>query len=300
MGGPFAIGDPGRAPSRVVPVPDPAVPDRPDTVLDGFTLRGVRVRAASVRGLAHRCYGRTRQDDYAWRLTPDGRYLVLAVADGVSAGPHSHQAARIATGVGTDLVCQNPAYPHWPTVLHRVAVAVIQAARALGGAELDAAGAAELMATTVLYAVLDLVPDERGGHALELCSVGDTSAWLLSAEGRWWPHQPVKGAGEEVYSAAVRALPLADPLECTLVRDRLRPGQALFLMTDGVGDPLGDGTGEVGEVLAGLWREPPGELDFATQVGFARRSFDDDRTVLGVWPVSPPPASAGPGSAGPG
>jgi hypothetical protein len=50
-----------------------------------------------------------------------------------------------------------------------------------------------------------------------------------------------------------------------------------------VDTPLGAGTGEVGRVLADLWAAPPEMLDFAAQVGFARRTFDDDRTVVGVW-----------------
>ena len=61
--------------------------------------------------------------------------------------------------------------------------------------------------------------------------------------------------------------------------------QVLVLMSDGVGDPLGAGTGEVGQTLAESWRKPPYILTFAAQVEFARRSFDDDRTVIAVWPV---------------
>ena len=59
---------------------------------------------------------------------------------------------------------------------------------------------------------------------------------------------------------------------------------ALFLMTDGVADPLGAGSGEVGRVLGQWWAQPPNEFEFGAQAAFARRSFDDDRTVVGVWP----------------
>ena len=61
--------------------------------------------------------------------------------------------------------------------------------------------------------------------------------------------------------------------------NRARP---IFLMTDGVGDPLGRGDGPVGRFLATEWAEPPDMLSFAGQVAFARRSYDDDRTVVGV------------------
>jgi hypothetical protein len=66
----------------------------------------------------------------------------------------------------------------------------------------------------------------------------------------------------------------------------VRPGEVLVLMSDGVGDPLVDGAGEVGRVLSGAWRRPPRDVDFAAQVGFAKRTYDDDRTVVAVGPVS--------------
>ena len=46
---------------------------------------------------------------------------------------------------------------------------------------------------------------------------------------------------------------------------------------------LGRGDGPVGSFLAQMWKTPPDMLSFGGQVGFARRSFDDDRTVVGVW-----------------
>jgi hypothetical protein len=58
-------------------------------------------------------------------------------------------------------------------------------------------------------------------------------------------------------------------------------------MTDGIGDPLAAGTGEVGRFLTGVWSTPPASgLEFAAHVGFARRSFDDDRTAVAFWPVA--------------
>jgi len=56
-------------------------------------------------------------------------------------------------------------------------------------------------------------------------------------------------------------------------------------MSDGIGDALGSGTGEVGEFLAKVWRRPPSPLAFAAQAEFSRKSFDDDRTALVFWPV---------------
>ena len=78
-----------------------------------------------------------------------------------------------------------------------------------------------------------------------------------------------------------RPLPSADG-SCSS-RELIVPGGAIFLMSDGVGNPLRWST-EVQETLAEWWRQPPDPFSFAAQVAFARRSHTDDRTVIGIWP----------------
>ena len=67
---------------------------------------------------------------------------------------------------------------------------------------------ADHLATTVLYAVVDLVADHQA-HRVDLCAVGDTSAWVLRAGGAWEPLQPVKNEGTVMYSSSVSALPVS-------------------------------------------------------------------------------------------
>jgi serine/threonine protein phosphatase PrpC len=301
---PFSVGDPGRAAARTVPIPDEAAWDRRDTVLDGVALfdgarkRVGEVRAASVRGLAHRAYGTVRQDEYSFRRTPDGRYLVLAVADGVSSGKHSHRAAIIAARRGTEVLARllastGPAALRWADFIRHVANGVEQRGRHLlaGQGVPDVEGVpvreiADLLATTVLYAVVDLAP-VGGAHEVHVVSVGDSSAWVLRAGGRWEPQHAVKNDGAVLHSSSVHALPLLSGTEPAPARTTVAPGEALVLMSDGIGDPLADGTGDVGRFLTGVWSTPPASgLEFAAQVGFARRSFDDDRTAVAFWPVT--------------
>jgi hypothetical protein len=298
----YAVGDPGRAPAGVVPVADLAWPERRDTVVDGFSLTGpegdeiVRVRAASVRGLSHRWSGQVRQDDYGWRVTKDGRYLVVCVADGVSAGPLSHVAAARAALSGTHFLCHlllehDPASLPWDRLLADVAHDIVEnGARMLWAdvgdpAEIPVRAVAEQMATTALFAIFDLRAVD-GVHDVTLVPVGDSSAWVLTADGEWTPRQPVKNAGAEVHSSAVFALPMTPTRPVVPIRTCVRAGEVLVLMTDGVGDPLGGGGGEVGRFLADAWRRPPADLEFAAQVGFVRKTFDDDRTAFAVWPVA--------------
>ncbi|UVS76927.1 protein phosphatase 2C domain-containing protein [Actinokineospora sp. UTMC 2448] len=282
--GAYVIGEPGRAFGSVVPAPDPAHWHRPDTVIDGYAVhyggRTAHVRAASVRGLSHRHYGKVRQDEYLVRTTDDGRYVIAAVADGVSAGPLSHRAACWAVRQGGDHLCDilstmdAPSIP-WEKLFEVIAADIADfGADLLGDRGLTAREVAERMATTASFAVLDLA---TGG--LYGASVGDTSIWLL--RGGWFPLQPVKNDGADIHTSAVRALPL--PATPVLARADVQPGDVLVVLSDGVGDPLGDGAGEVGAALAELWRTPPPELEFAAQVGFARKTYDDDRTAVAVW-----------------
>jgi serine/threonine protein phosphatase PrpC len=301
---PFAVGDPGRAASRIVPIPDETAWDRRDTVLDGVALldgardRVGELRAASVRGLVHRAYGTVRQDEYSFRRTSDGRHLVIAVADGVSSGRYSHLAAAILARKGTELLAgqltvTEPAALPWPGLIRAMAKRVEGRGRKLL-AELGSSNAgeapvrevAELMASTVLYAVVDLLP-VNGAHEVHVVSVGDSSAWVLRDGGRWEPQHAVKNDGAVLHSSSVHALPLLSGADPVPVRTTVGAGEALVLMTDGIGDPLGAGTGEVGRFLTGVWSTPPASgLEFAAHVGFARRSFDDDRTAVAFWPVA--------------
>ena len=289
---PYVVGAPGRAAGLTVPLPDAEHWDRRDTVADGFAIVDNRVRrgdvrAASTRGLAHRHYGRVRQDEYGYRRTLDGRYLVMCVADGVSSGKLSHHAATVAAHAGVDLLvdwlARGPVLDiAWPQFIHEVADRIVRD----GHNRLGAVHVAERMATTVLYAVVDLDHTD-GAHRVDLMAVGDTSAWVLRQDERWEPLQAVKNEGAEVYSPAVTALPTV-PAQLPLpVRTTVRPGEVLVLMSDGIGDALGAGTGEVGRFLADVWRTPPAPLQFAAQAEFARKSFDDDRTAVAFWPQTP-------------
>lgn len=293
---PYVVGTAGRAAGLTVPLPDTDHWDRRDTVVDGVAIvdgrqRRGELRAVSTRGLAHRHYGRVRQDEYGFRRTLDGRYLVLCVADGVSSGKQSHHAATVAVRAGVDLLADLLArvpLPDiaWPRFISEVADGIVwDASHRLGVPYVEHLDVAEHMATTVLYAVVDLQSDD-GAHRVDLLAVGDTSAWVLRQDGCWEPLQEVKNQGAEVYSPAVTALPALPALPPSPVRTSLRPGEVLVLMSDGIGDALGAGTGEVGRFLADVWRTPPAPLQFAAQAEFARKSFDDDRTAVAFWPVA--------------
>jgi hypothetical protein len=290
---PYAVGDPGRAALEVVAqlFEDPAAPA--DTLLDAARVGGLVVRAASVCGTSHRYRGTPRQDDYALCVVAD-RWLVVAVADGVSAGALSHQAATIACRGAAGLVREAlvatdaPEQIPWGEVLDGLARRIVAHGRRVLGdeqsaEEITAADVARAMATTLLVVVLPVEADADGCRRGALIAVGDPSAFALGADGAWSALTAVKNADAEVATSATAALPYLPAELPAATPIELAAGERVFVMTDGVGDPLGHGDGDVGRFLASAWAQPPDPVAFAAQVGFARKSYDDDRTVVGVW-----------------
>lgn len=293
----FPIGDPGRAAAAVVPRPDERFPFRHDIVSDSVRIPGnegeLHLMGASVRGLSHLYYGKVRQDAFGRLLSADGRWLIVAVADGVSSGDYSHIAADIVCEQGCRLVSRqllerDAAELDWTVVLRCLSDEMVdRAAGEFGLAEPTLAQVAERLAATALFALVRVEPTGTGDRPVHVMALGDTSAWLLRPDSRpaWEPLHEVKNAGSVVASAATMALPGLPRRPVPPVATTLRAGEVLVLMSDGVGDPLGRGTGDVGEVLADAWRQPPDPFAFTAQVGFQRRSYDDDRTVVAIWPV---------------
>lgn len=309
--GRWAVGDEGNQ-ERIVP--QPARPwSVPDTVADGAQCNSVSYRAASLRGLSHQQYGKPRQDGFGFCLPGNGEWLVACVADGVSDGRLSHEAAAIAceqlprrigaaiTPLGAGDVEDWPSFSEqlpWEQTISEVNSSIIDRASAWylrhapsndeAGDEdgdvqalLSPTNAAVIMSTTAIALVMPTQPDAAGGHPFTVVvAAGDSSAFQMSS-GVWEPLTLVKNAGADIASSTVNPLPRTQAVRFS--HGRLEPGECLAVMTDGLGDPLGTGRGVVGRFLAEVWAEPPDVLSFASQLGFLRKTFVDDRTAFCVW-----------------
>jgi hypothetical protein len=270
LAGLFAIGDPGRAAVETPDGPPPATIGPADIALSAATLSGMWIRAASSRGVQHRAQHTLRQDAFALGQAADG-LAVAVVCDGVGSLDRSDYAA---TRVSQRLAeCGTGGIP-WPD-----AFASVNSELAKAAAEAEATGFGAMATTAVAVSVC------RSGEMWlgEVAWVGDSPLWHLSDDGVWRPITlAVAGdGGPGFHSSGVRPMPTADG-SCSWCSFRLRGG-ALFAMTDGVGNPLA-WSAEVRATLAHWWARPPDPLTFAGQVGFARKSHIDDRTVVGIWP----------------
>jgi Protein phosphatase 2C len=274
----FSIGDPGRA---ALEVPDGAPPARigpADAELSAASLPGMLIRAATCRGLMHRANGTPRQDAFALgHQAGDGSpRLVAVVCDGVGQFGRSDEAALFASRRLADLGVAGTPWPQAFARANEELGKMAREARAADPAESDANG----MATT---AVAVSAWRDGAGWAGEAAWAGDSTLWHLSTGMRWTPVTRPAGQDTEAdyHSTGVRPLPSADGA-CTSLEFRTGAG-ALFVMTDGVANPL-MWSSDVQSALAEWWTRPPDPFTFAAQVGFARKSHLDDRTVIGIWP----------------
>jgi serine/threonine protein phosphatase PrpC len=272
--GAVAVGTPA---ADFEPRPPAAAAYRPDTIADGWSSEHATVRLAAVRGYDHRHRGLPRQDDAAAVHHAASGAVLFAVADGVSAAPLAHLGATAAcraalTRALADL--DRGSAVDWPVLVEHAAWQVVQQAAAVLGLDApDPERAEKEMATTLVAGMVTADGD------VALVRVGDTAAWLL-CDGAFrpvWP--PETGA---LVTPDVTALPRVP--EIVVRRERLAPGAVLLVGTDGFADPLADGTGPVGAYFAERLATPRPPLEFARDLDFSRETFDDDRTLLAIWP----------------
>jgi Protein phosphatase 2C len=286
--GPLVIGEASPA---VEPRLAASQPYRADTVIDGGSAFGLTSRAASVRGLSKRWSGEPRQDDICLGRHEPTRALIAAVADGVSGASQSHIGAALAVRqavAATIRQLDGDDEIDWQEVFDQAAWALLEAHRSASddpGASVD--NAAAMFATTLLVAVIGApegASKKTAVSRVELACVGDSPALLLSGRG----FRPLLGAqdgGQALLNGSVDALPRASQRVCSAGCE-LAQRDVLLLCTDGFSLPLAGGENEVGEVFARELSRPPEIVDFARLLDFSRSTYDDDRTLIAIWPRS--------------
>ncbi|CAK7283993.1 protein phosphatase 2C domain-containing protein [Streptomyces sp. RM1] len=273
--------------------PDRYAFDFPDSECDGWSTEHLALRFASVRGAHHRYYRRPRQDNARAAAHETTGSVVFAVADGVSSAEESHRGAVEACRASVErilhLLDQGPGPLDLADAAAHAASRLGELARwVLGTGDPGTEEVARLCATTL---VAGAVRPAAGGPRVELFRIGDSGAWLLDrASGRY--HQVFAsktGTDAVLVTNEVAPLPrIPDALEQAAFH--LSDRMVLLTGTDGFGDPLGDGDGAIGALFARHLAEPPPPLWLGHVLDFSRETFDDDRTLLAVWPQ----AAAGP------
>ncbi|MGP8304343.1 protein phosphatase 2C domain-containing protein [Streptomyces inhibens] len=261
--------------------------DVPDTECDGWSTPHLTMRCATVRGAKHRYYRQPRQDAARAAVHESTGGIAFAVADGVSSASESEfgavEACRASLERMLHLASRDQEQVNFLDVAQHAAERLRQLAQwRLDGKEPEAGEVAGLYATTL---VAGTVRPDPAGPVVELCCIGDSGAWVLDlSNGRYHPLFGSKtGSDALLVSNEVTPLPhVPDPLDGTSVR--LSPHQVLLVGTDGFADPLGDGDGQVGALFARQLAVPPAPAWLAHLLDFSRETFDDDRSLLAIWP----------------
>ncbi len=220
---------------------------------------------------------------------PSPNQLLVAIADGVSAARQSHIGSTTAVRYAVQCLASSIAEPtsetDWKGLVEKIAWALIeQAAAVLGSDDKSAEEAERILATTLVCAVIDA--DGQGGADVRVVGVGDSGAWVV----RDGSFEKLEGGKEEsesgLSSSAVIGLPRV-PTEVVARSGHVASGELLLLGTDGFGDPVGRGDGEVGALFRSiLYRRVPSLIEFAHALDFSRETFGDDRTLVAVWPLA--------------
>ena len=273
----FSIGEPGRAACEVPKnMPGPRS-GRADIEFSAAAWPGMLIRAATTRGLLHRARGMPRQDAFALGHcgVDQADPAIAVVCDGVGEFRRSDEAAILVSRRLVDLAAAGMSWPEAFTNVNEELRKITE--ETLASTTDDPAS--EGMATTAMAVA---VRREAHGWAGVAAWVGDSTLWHLSPCAGW---TPLAGSlydkvDADYYSTSVTPLPSANGA-CSSYEFRVSDG-AIFVMSDGVANPL-KWSRDVQNTLADWWARPPDPFIFAAQVGFARKSHVDDRTVIGIW-----------------
>lgn len=258
----------------------------PDSVLDEADYPGLSIRAASLRGDAHRYNMMSRQDSLAlYELEHSrGRAVLACVADGIGSRTQSHRgssyACRVVVGAVRDRL-EDLLFTQDEDTTRRLAEQVVhQVAQEMLSVEGRTEALKGQTDTTLTLALADLTPEGEPTR-FTVVSVGDSPAYLLR-DRELEPLVGEPGGDTGITSTATDALP-RNIGHVQLKGCTVNPGEVLLLCSDGLSNPMA--ASSVTEQLVEWWGggRVPGRLEFGWQLDFQAKTHDDDRTAICLW-----------------
>jgi serine/threonine protein phosphatase PrpC len=269
------VSAPGQAPWHL---PVGAAPS--GLAADAARLGDLDVRAASMVGAGHRCQepAGPRQDAYALGRTPDGQFLIIAVADGVSQSRHSDLGARVAVSTATRELGKMLAAGGMLTIdverLYKVVAGeMLGTGRNRGLPDED-------VCSILIVAVIPTAPRADGGRTIWASWIGDCSLWRhRQGELHRLTGAEKTGLDRNTLSAVLPFNP--DQVEQDTFE--LRPWDRVAVVTDGLSDSL-SGVSGASEFFARQWaNSAPHPAAFLHSLCYDGPGQTDDRTAVVVW-----------------
>lgn len=266
------LGAAPRGSNLVTAVPASFPPYAPAKVSDQYEAGLFTVLCHSRRGVAHVHSLEPRQDDYAVATTEDGKWLVVAVCDGLGSAPSSHVgsywASRLAINViALALAKKNPTNDFFAEAFGSIAKKMTWVAETVANTPTQA------IATTLVVAVID---NESGSG--RVARVGDSDA-LMRGLDEW---TPVFGSGTPDVTTETYVMP-RDAALVEIADVQVGQGECLLVGTDGVCDLIATSGDVVGRRFLDDLHAPCSLDHFERLVGFERRGALDDRTLVAIW-----------------
>lgn len=249
-------------------------PDFPDTVLDHGRIGDITALACAARGSKHRFEGTARQDAAIARAAT-GTWAIAAVADGVGSVPESQKASMAAVRWLAAAVSRRlEAGGAGETEPHKLVAAAFSD---VNNGLLKLRGPK----TTLTAAAVAAAPGPDGGYPSWGASVGDSPVYVLH-DGGLTEVFPLER--EDEFGTFTAAMPTPDLMGHLRFKSApICPGQALALVSDGLGDLLGARSEEPQRYFAANWSAPPAPAEFMRHVQIRSRGFDDDRSAAVLW-----------------
>ena len=310
---------------KVVEPPDGARFPKPHTATIAHETKSVRIVGASHRGRSHENAGAFRDDDMGVLIDRKHDVFLLAVADGAGSAAFSREGSRLAVSVALDSARESLFKRNWPDNLEEVGKVLMRAAYAgfqsivktveesnkATGPESKPLKWKDFNTTLLLAAVKRL---RFGKLRIAAFSIGDGAVSWTSArrtellcvpdsgsaagETRFLTTNDVwKDASKDWESFRKRIFTIEVP------KGESKTG-ALFLMTDGVSDPLFETDADLKDDAQ--WKAFRNELPTTPDdnagrsdpeaeakrlldwLSFYREGSHDDRTILVFRPTSRP------------
>lgn len=264
--------------------------ERADIALTHVDAGAVHATGVSLRGYGHLQNGLPLQDAHAVGQVPDSPLLIALVADGSGRYTHSHWLSETLVRVGwrklaTYLTGQTE-IPKRPGELAEGLrdLALIEGKRLctylceengtpVNEADLTIEAVADLMSCTLQFAIINT----ETLHYAWVDVAGDGSAYWRDRKGRI--HVIQQGSDATGTNRWTPPLPRynGDPLVHT---GRLDRGDMLFMVTDGIGEALLDGSTPESIAFSSRVQTRPTVFNIASFVSTIGLSDKDDKTLV--------------------
>jgi len=219
-----------------------------------------------------------RQDAYRLGQDRQRRYLIAAVADGMTDSRHSEVGANTAVAAVVGLVRESLDAGAGLSELN-VEDIFLAAAGQMSGVAQQRGWPDDDVRTVLAAAVIPARPGPAGTRRAWFASLADVSIW------RWLPGswEPLMGDVKHGMDGSLleHYLPY-HPQHAVSRIVELPPREIIAITTDGIADAFATLPGAA-TWFADRWCEPKPLTSFVLDVGFESSQFNDDRTAVVAW-----------------